>query len=155
MWLVFARWTSTNSTGFFLTEDRAAQSLLNKLIRSNLVDNTNQVEVLQRDPKSPLYSVKSFEELRLWVFVPLSCSCQSLLSKTWHLRESCGNFIFYFYLKKILICLLLWLVNNSHDSKIKKYEKLYNDGLSPTLISWLPVSPLLGRDFLMPQIYSS
>ncbi|XP_006878678.1 PREDICTED: ATP-dependent RNA helicase DDX19B-like isoform X3 [Elephantulus edwardii] len=46
-------------------EDRAAQSLLNKLIRSNLVDNTNQVEVLQRDPSSPLYSVKSFEELRL------------------------------------------------------------------------------------------
>ena len=49
----------------FPTEDRAAQSLLNKLIRSNLVDNTNQVEVLQRDPNSPLYSVKSFEELRL------------------------------------------------------------------------------------------
>uniref|UniRef100_G1LE09 RNA helicase n=1 Tax=Ailuropoda melanoleuca TaxID=9646 RepID=G1LE09_AILME len=52
-------------TGIFPTEDRAAQSLLNKLIRSNLVDNTNQVEVLQRDPNSPLYSVKSFEELRL------------------------------------------------------------------------------------------
>lgn len=49
----------------FSTEDRAAQSLLNKLIRSNLVDTTNQVEVLQRDPTSPLYSVKSFEELRL------------------------------------------------------------------------------------------
>lgn len=48
-----------------LPEDRAAQSLLNKLIRSNLVDTTNQVEVLQRDPTSPLYSVKSFEELRL------------------------------------------------------------------------------------------
>ncbi|OXB64379.1 UNVERIFIED_CONTAM: hypothetical protein H355_002277 [Colinus virginianus] len=46
-------------------EDRAAQSLLNKLIRSNLVDTTNQVEVLQRDPTSPLYSVKSFEELHL------------------------------------------------------------------------------------------
>ncbi|XP_030632063.1 ATP-dependent RNA helicase DDX19B isoform X7 [Chanos chanos] len=45
-------------------EDRAAQSLLNKLIRSNLVNTTNQVEVLQRDPNSPLYSVKSFEELR-------------------------------------------------------------------------------------------
>lgn len=29
------------------------------------MDNTNQVEVLQRDPNSPLYSVKSFEELRL------------------------------------------------------------------------------------------
>lgn len=48
-----------------LAEDRAAQSLLNKLIRSNLVDTTNQVEVLQRDPNSPLYSVKSFEELHL------------------------------------------------------------------------------------------
>uniref|UniRef100_UPI003F495ED1 ATP-dependent RNA helicase DDX19A isoform 3 n=1 Tax=Danio rerio TaxID=7955 RepID=UPI003F495ED1 len=46
-------------------EDRATQSLLNKLIRSNLVNNTNQVEVLQRDPNSPLYSVKTFEELRL------------------------------------------------------------------------------------------
>ncbi|XP_036616806.1 ATP-dependent RNA helicase DDX19B-like isoform X2 [Trichosurus vulpecula] len=46
-------------------EDRAVQSLLNKLIRKNLVLNSNQVEVLQRDPNSPLYSVKSFEELRL------------------------------------------------------------------------------------------
>ncbi|XP_075696601.1 ATP-dependent RNA helicase DDX19B [Rhinoderma darwinii] len=46
-------------------EDKAAQSLLNKLIRNNLVNTTNQVEVLQRDPNSPLYSVKSFEELRL------------------------------------------------------------------------------------------
>ncbi|XP_076840463.1 ATP-dependent RNA helicase DDX19A [Brachyhypopomus gauderio] len=46
-------------------EDRAAQSLLNKLIRCSLVNNTNQVEVLQRDPNSPLYSVKTFEELRL------------------------------------------------------------------------------------------
>uniref|UniRef100_A0A8C1F2J7 RNA helicase n=2 Tax=Cyprinus carpio TaxID=7962 RepID=A0A8C1F2J7_CYPCA len=45
-------------------KDKAAQSLLNKLIRSNLVNTTNQVEVLQRDPSSPLYSVKSFEELR-------------------------------------------------------------------------------------------
>ncbi|XP_044138433.1 ATP-dependent RNA helicase DDX19A [Bufo gargarizans] len=46
-------------------EDKAAQSLLNKLIRNNLVNTTHQVEVLQRDPNSPLYSVKSFEELRL------------------------------------------------------------------------------------------
>lgn len=49
----------------FFSEDKAAQSLLNKLIRNNLVNNTNQVEVLQKDPNSPLYSVKSFEELRL------------------------------------------------------------------------------------------
>ncbi|KAJ8259457.1 hypothetical protein GJAV_G00169480 [Gymnothorax javanicus] len=46
-------------------EDRAAQSLLNKLIRSNLVNSSSQVEVLQRDPNSPLFSVKTFEELRL------------------------------------------------------------------------------------------
>uniref|UniRef100_A0A672NQ24 RNA helicase n=1 Tax=Sinocyclocheilus grahami TaxID=75366 RepID=A0A672NQ24_SINGR len=49
----------------YYLEDRASQSLLNKLIRSNVVNNTNQVEVLQRDPNSPLYSVKTFEELRL------------------------------------------------------------------------------------------
>lgn len=45
--------------------DLAEQSLLNKLIRRSLVRNRNQVEVLQRDPTSPLYSVKTFEELRL------------------------------------------------------------------------------------------
>lgn len=45
--------------------DLAQQSLLNKLIRHSLVLNRNQVEVQQRDPNSPLYSVKSFEELRL------------------------------------------------------------------------------------------
>ncbi|XP_070304121.1 ATP-dependent RNA helicase DDX19A isoform X1 [Salvelinus sp. IW2-2015] len=46
-------------------EDKAAQSLLNKMIHTSLVNTTNQVEVLQRDPNSPLYSVKTFEELRL------------------------------------------------------------------------------------------
>lgn len=47
--------------------DLAEQSLLNKLIRRSLVRNRNQVEVQQRDPTSPLFSVKTFEELRLWV----------------------------------------------------------------------------------------
>ncbi|XP_043917736.1 ATP-dependent RNA helicase DDX19B-like isoform X1 [Protopterus annectens] len=46
-------------------EDKAAQSLLNKLLHSNLVQTKTPVEVLQKDPNSPLYSVKSFEELRL------------------------------------------------------------------------------------------
>ncbi|CAJ1084510.1 ATP-dependent RNA helicase DDX19A [Xyrichtys novacula] len=45
--------------------DLAEQSLLNKLIRRTLVRNRNQVEVQQNDPSSPLYSVRSFEELRL------------------------------------------------------------------------------------------
>ncbi|XP_062248948.1 ATP-dependent RNA helicase DDX19A [Platichthys flesus] len=43
----------------------ADQSLLHKMIRRSLVRNRNEVEVLQRDPNSPLYSVKSFEDLRL------------------------------------------------------------------------------------------
>lgn len=47
----------------FVVEDRAAQSLINKLIRNALVDNMNQVEVLQKDPSSPLYSAKAFEDL--------------------------------------------------------------------------------------------
>uniref|UniRef100_A0A672ZWZ2 RNA helicase n=1 Tax=Sphaeramia orbicularis TaxID=375764 RepID=A0A672ZWZ2_9TELE len=46
-------------------KDKAAQSLLNKLIRSNLVNTTNQVEVLQRIQTLRFNSVKSFEELRL------------------------------------------------------------------------------------------
>ncbi|XP_040182291.1 ATP-dependent RNA helicase DDX25-like [Rana temporaria] len=45
--------------------DLAATSLLNKLIHKSLVESAQCVEVLQRDPTSPLYSVKSFEELRL------------------------------------------------------------------------------------------
>uniref|UniRef100_A0A3Q2P3Q6 RNA helicase n=1 Tax=Fundulus heteroclitus TaxID=8078 RepID=A0A3Q2P3Q6_FUNHE len=47
--------------------DLAEQSLLNKLICHSLVKNRNQVEVLQADPSSPLFSVKTFQELRLEV----------------------------------------------------------------------------------------
>ncbi|KAK2505260.1 hypothetical protein MC885_021250 [Smutsia gigantea] len=45
--------------------DLASDSLLNKLIRQSLVESSHQIEVLQKDPCSPLYSVKTFEELRL------------------------------------------------------------------------------------------
>ncbi|XP_061907913.1 ATP-dependent RNA helicase DDX19A isoform X2 [Entelurus aequoreus] len=45
--------------------DLAEVSLLNKMIHRCLVSNRNEVEVLQRDPTSPLFSVKTFEELRL------------------------------------------------------------------------------------------
>lgn len=41
------------------------ESLLKKLMRDNLVKNNQELEVQQRDPTSPLYSVKSFNELRL------------------------------------------------------------------------------------------
>ena len=44
---------------------KAEASLLTKILRTKLIDNTNDVEVLRNDPSSPLYSAKSFEELRL------------------------------------------------------------------------------------------
>lgn len=56
---------------FAFEVDLAANSLLNKLIRQSLVESSHRVEVLQKDPSSPLYSVKTFEELRLWVFLAL------------------------------------------------------------------------------------
>ncbi|KAK1192012.1 DDX25 helicase, partial [Pygoscelis papua] len=43
----------------------AETSLLNKLIRTSLVESSHHVEILQQDPSSPLFSVKTFEELTL------------------------------------------------------------------------------------------
>eukprot|EP00075_Anas_platyrhynchos_P014688 XP_027303941.1 ATP-dependent RNA helicase DDX25-like [Anas platyrhynchos] len=45
--------------------DVAESSLLNKLIHTSLVESSHHVEILQQDPNSPLFSVKSFEELHL------------------------------------------------------------------------------------------
>ncbi|NWR79224.1 DDX25 helicase, partial [Centropus unirufus] len=43
----------------------AESSLLNKLIRTSLVESQHPVEILQQDPSSPLCSIKSFQELPL------------------------------------------------------------------------------------------
>lgn len=43
----------------------AETSLLRKILRSKLVKSTHDIEVQRKDPHSPLYSVKSFEELHL------------------------------------------------------------------------------------------
>lgn len=43
----------------------AESSLLTKVLRARLVVTKTNVEVLRRDPNSPLYSVKSFDELNL------------------------------------------------------------------------------------------
>ncbi|NWX76425.1 DDX25 helicase, partial [Alca torda] len=43
----------------------AETSLLNKLIRTSLVESSHHVEILQQDPRSPLFSIKTFEELPL------------------------------------------------------------------------------------------
>lgn len=41
------------------------RSLLQKIVRTKLVNNKYDVEIKRKDPNSPLYSVKSFEALRL------------------------------------------------------------------------------------------
>ena len=43
----------------------AERSLLQKVIRKGLVENKNDLEIQRKDPKSPLFSVKSFEALNL------------------------------------------------------------------------------------------
>lgn len=43
----------------------AELSLMNKLIHTSLVESQQHVEILQRDPSSPLFSIKTFEELPL------------------------------------------------------------------------------------------
>lgn len=43
----------------------AEASLMQKILRSRLVHSTHDVEVQRKDPKSPLYSIKTFEELKL------------------------------------------------------------------------------------------
>lgn len=40
-------------------------SLMNKVIRTALLETSNNVEILRSDPNSPLHSVKTFEELNL------------------------------------------------------------------------------------------
>ena len=43
----------------------ADASIMTKVLRTHLTNVKSEVEVLQRDPNSPLYSVKTFEELNL------------------------------------------------------------------------------------------
>ena len=43
----------------------AESSLLTKVLRARLVVTKTNVEVLRQDPNSPLFSVKSFDELNL------------------------------------------------------------------------------------------
>ena len=51
---------------------RADVSLINKRIHNHLVNVKSDIEILRRDPKSPLFHVKSFEELHLYVEGKLS-----------------------------------------------------------------------------------
>lgn len=44
------------------------KSLLQKIVRTKLINNKHDIEILRRDPSSPLHSVKSFEALHLLVY---------------------------------------------------------------------------------------
>lgn len=43
----------------------AEKSLLQKIVRTGLITSKHDIEVQRRDPRSPLYSIKSFELLKL------------------------------------------------------------------------------------------
>ncbi|XP_035204803.1 LOW QUALITY PROTEIN: DEAD-box helicase Dbp80-like [Stegodyphus dumicola] len=43
----------------------AEKSLMRKILRTKLCESSQEVEVLRKDKKSPLYSVKSFEQLQI------------------------------------------------------------------------------------------
>ncbi|CAG0880227.1 unnamed protein product, partial [Darwinula stevensoni] len=43
----------------------AENSLLQKILRTKLIETSSDLEIQRKDPKSPLYSVKSFEALNL------------------------------------------------------------------------------------------
>ena len=43
----------------------AEASLFNKILHAKLIETKSNLEIQRADPSSPLYSVKSFEDLRL------------------------------------------------------------------------------------------
>lgn len=43
----------------------ADASLLQKIIRKGLIDSKSELDIIRKDPNSPLYSAKTFEELKL------------------------------------------------------------------------------------------
>lgn len=49
----------------------ADSSLLQKIIRKGLLDTKSELDIIRQDPNSPLYSAKTFEELKLYVYISL------------------------------------------------------------------------------------
>lgn len=52
---------------YIVAPSKADVSLINKRLHSQLVSVQSDIEVLRRDPKSPLYHAKTFEALNLYV----------------------------------------------------------------------------------------
>lgn len=50
---------------FFFVCSPADTSLLQKIIRKGLIDTKSELDIIRNDPTSPLYSAKTFEELKL------------------------------------------------------------------------------------------
>ncbi|UYV71161.1 DDX25 [Cordylochernes scorpioides] len=55
----------TSQNGCCAEIGKAEESLMKKILRTRLVNNQNDLEVMRKNPNSPLYCVKSFEELNL------------------------------------------------------------------------------------------
>lgn len=59
----------TTSEGSSSSEEKditaGEKSLLQKLLRTKLVQSSKELEIIQRDPTSPLFSATSFEDLPL------------------------------------------------------------------------------------------
>lgn len=66
-YVVFSRLIASEGETQDPAQAAADASMLNKALHSRLVQikSSSQLEVQQSDPNSPLFSVKSFEELRL------------------------------------------------------------------------------------------
>lgn len=45
----------------------ADSSLLQKIIRKGLIESKSELDIIRQNPNSPLYSAKTFEELKLYV----------------------------------------------------------------------------------------
>ena len=63
---------SDSQPGADKNESPAEVSLLNRVVRAKLIETKSDIEIQRADPSSPLYSVKSFEDLRLLVLIPFS-----------------------------------------------------------------------------------
>lgn len=59
-------WLTLNEIYIFSPAD---SSLLQKIIRKGLIDSKSELDIIRQDPNSPLYSAKTFEELKLYVCI--------------------------------------------------------------------------------------
>ncbi len=70
-WIFYYLFLSFLLCNFIFNYSPAEASLLMKIIRKGLVESKLDLDIQRKDPTSPLYSVKTFEALHLWVWLLL------------------------------------------------------------------------------------